>query len=135
MHGVIPDASSALREHGEVFLSRIVTGVFHYTPESKGESMTWKRLRFPATRKFKTVQSPGNVMATVLWDVHGVFMVNFTPPDSIINAAAYQETLKRLNEAIRRKRPGLLTEGLGVLLLHDNARPHSAAATVNLLYS
>jgi transposase len=38
-------------------------------------------------------------------------------------------------EDIRRKRPGLLTKGLGVLLLHDNARPHSAAATVNLLNS
>jgi transposase len=30
-------------------------------------------------------------------------------------------------------RPGLLTKGL--LLLHDNARPHSAAAAVNLLNS
>jgi hypothetical protein len=33
-------------EHGEAFLSRIVTGdetwFFHYTPESKTESMTWK---------------------------------------------------------------------------------------------
>jgi transposase len=29
----------------------------------------------------------------------------------------------------------LLTKGLGVLLLHHNARPHSAAATVNLLNS
>lgn len=33
-------------ERGEAFLSIIVTGdrtwVFHYTPESKGESMTWK---------------------------------------------------------------------------------------------
>jgi hypothetical protein len=47
--------------------------------------------------------------------------------------AAYQETLKRLQEAIRCKRPGLLTKGLGVLLLHDNAKCHSAAATVNLL--
>jgi hypothetical protein len=32
-------------EHGEAFLSRIVTGdetlVFHNTPESKAESMTW----------------------------------------------------------------------------------------------
>jgi histone-lysine N-methyltransferase SETMAR len=28
-----------------------------------------------------------------------------------------------------------LTKGLGVLLLHDNARPHSVAATVNLLNS
>jgi histone-lysine N-methyltransferase SETMAR len=32
-------------------------------------------------------------------------------------------------------RPGLLTKGFGVLLLDDNARPHSVAATVNLLNS
>jgi hypothetical protein len=50
-------------------------------------------------------------------------------------AAAYQETLKRLKEAIRHKRPGLLTKGLGFLLLRYNARPHNAAATVNLLNS
>jgi len=40
-----------------------------------------------------------------------------------------QETLKRLKEAIRKKKPGLLTK---VLLFHDNAQPHSAATTVNL---
>jgi hypothetical protein len=74
-------------------------------------------------------------MATVLWDVRGVLLVDFTPPGSIINSAAFQETLKRLKEAIRRKRPGLLTKELGALLLHDNARPHSAAAAVNLLKS
>jgi hypothetical protein len=67
-------------------------------------------------------------MATVFWDVHGVLLVDFTPPGSTINAAAYQETLKRLTEAIRCKRPGLLT---GVLL-HDNAQPDSATAIVNL---
>jgi hypothetical protein len=59
-------------------------------------------------------------------------LVDFTPPDSTINAAAYHETLKRLKEAIRRKIPGFLTKGHGVLLFHGNARPHSAAATVNL---
>jgi hypothetical protein len=73
-------------------------------------------------------------MATALWDVHGVLLVDFTPPGSSINAAVHQETLKRLKEAIRRKRPGLFTKGLGVIL-HDNARPHSAVATVNLLSS
>jgi hypothetical protein len=67
-------------------------------------------------------------MATLFWDVHGVLLVDFTPPGSTINAAAYRETLKRLKEAIRHKRPQLLTKGLGVLLLHDNA-------TVNLLNS
>jgi hypothetical protein len=85
-------------EHGEAFLNRIVTGdetwVFHYTPESKAESMTWKHRHSAAKKKFKTVQSAGKVMATVFWYVHGVFLVDFTLPGSTINAAAYQETLK-----------------------------------------
>jgi hypothetical protein len=111
-------------------LQEIDTWVFHYTPESKAESMTWKHPRCPVKKKFKTVQSPGKVMATVFWDIHRVLLVDFTPSSSTINAAAYQETLKRL-ETIQRKRPELLTKGLGVLL-HNNARLHSAAATVNL---
>jgi hypothetical protein len=44
-----------------------------------------------------------------------MFTVDFTPLSSTINAAAYQEYLKRLKEAIRRKSPGLLTKELGVL--------------------
>jgi hypothetical protein len=84
-------------ENGKAFLSRIVIGnetwVFHYTPKSKAESMTWKRPQSPVNKKFKTVQSPGKVMATVFWDDHGVLLVDFTPPGSTINAAAYQETL------------------------------------------
>jgi hypothetical protein len=61
-------------EHGEAFLSRIVTGdetwVFHYSPEGKSESMNPQS---PVKKKFKTMQSPGKVMATVSWDVYGVF--------------------------------------------------------------
>jgi hypothetical protein len=85
-------------EHGEAFLSRIVTGyetwVFHYTPESKAESMIWKHPHSAAKNKFKTVQSVGKFMAIVFWDIHGVLSVDFTPPGSTINAAAYQETLR-----------------------------------------
>jgi histone-lysine N-methyltransferase SETMAR len=45
------------------------------------------------------------------------------------HAERYCETLTRLKNAIRRNRPGLLTAA--VTLLHDNARPHTALATVN----
>jgi hypothetical protein len=42
-------------EHGEAFLSRIVTGdetwVFHYTLESNAELMTWKHLHSPVKKK------------------------------------------------------------------------------------
>jgi hypothetical protein len=77
-------------QHGEAFLSRTVTGdetwVFHYTPESKAESMTWKHPHSPVKNKFKTVQSAGKVRAAVFWDVHGVLYVDFTTPGSTINA-------------------------------------------------
>jgi hypothetical protein len=33
--------------------------------------MTWKHPHSPVKKKFKTVQSPGKVMAAVFWDVHG----------------------------------------------------------------
>jgi hypothetical protein len=43
-------------DHGEAFLSRILTGgetwVFHYTPGSKAESMTWKHPHSPVKKKF-----------------------------------------------------------------------------------
>ncbi|PNF38144.1 hypothetical protein B7P43_G14600 [Cryptotermes secundus] len=35
--------------------------------------------------------------------------------------------LRKLHKAIQQKRPGFLTKG--VLLLHDNARPHTANKT------
>jgi hypothetical protein len=69
-------------EYGEAFLSRIVTGdetwVFHYTPGTKAESMTWKHTHSPVKKKLKTVHSPRKVMATVFWDVRGVILVDFT---------------------------------------------------------
>jgi len=71
--------------------------------------MTWKLPHSPRGnihKKFKTEQSPGKVAATFLFDVYGVLLVGFTALLSTINAAAYQETLKRLKETIRQKKPG-----------------------------
>lgn len=48
-----------------------------------------------------------------------------------INSIFYQETLKKLQRAIQNKRQGKLSKI--VLLIHDNARPHTAYATQDLL--
>ncbi|GFV89790.1 mariner Mos1 transposase [Trichonephila clavipes] len=50
-----------------------------------------------------------------------------------INAAAYCATPTKLRRAIQNKRRDLLTSG--VLLLHGNARTHSAINTQNLIRS
>jgi hypothetical protein len=55
----------------------------------------------------------------------GPLLVNFLPQGDTINAAAYCETLKKLCQVIQNKRRGMLTQGV---LLHDNARPHTARA-------
>jgi hypothetical protein len=47
--------------------------------------MTWKHPYSPVKKKFKTAQSPRNLMATVFWDVYGVLLVDFTTT----NAAAW----------------------------------------------
>ncbi|XP_042904384.1 histone-lysine N-methyltransferase SETMAR-like [Parasteatoda tepidariorum] len=44
-----------------------------------------------------------------------------------INSYVYCETHRRLRRSIKNKRPGLITEG--VVLLHDNARPHVSRVT------
>jgi hypothetical protein len=88
--------------------------------------------RFPCQKeKIKAMTSPGKVMATVFWDRHCVLLVDFSPRGATINAGFYHGTLTCLKEAVRRKRPGLPSQG--VLLLHDSARPHIARTAVILL--
>jgi histone-lysine N-methyltransferase SETMAR len=51
---------------------------------------------------------------------------------STVTSATYSHLLREnLKPAIRQKRRGLLTTG--VFLLHDNARPHNATATVSTI--
>jgi hypothetical protein len=46
----------------------------------------------------------------------------------------YCETLKKLRRGIQNRRRGMLTYGVFVVLLYDNACPHTAARTRTLLH-
>jgi len=70
-------------------------------------------------------------MCTVFWDRKGVLLVDFLPQGSTINAGVYCDTLKILRRAIQNKRRGMLSRG--VVMIHDNIHPHTAAATQNLV--
>ena len=118
-------------------LSRIITAaesrVHHYEPQTKHASVQWEHPASPAHKKFKVTPSAGNVMLTVFWDCQGVLLTEFQQCGHTITSALYCTILTKLRAAIRRKRPDLLTKG--VLLLHDNARPHSANQTTATLRS
>ncbi|KAJ4431874.1 hypothetical protein ANN_20480 [Periplaneta americana] len=99
-------------DDGDEFLDRIVTGddtwISHFTPETKHQSMHWRHSGFPVRTKFKQ-----------------------SCRVETVNADRYCETLRKLQRAIQNKRRGMLTAG--VVLLHDNARPHTAWRTAAVL--
>lgn len=115
------------------FLQRIITGdetwVHHYEPESKRQSLQWKHPMSPPMKKFKTQSSVGKVLLTVFWDSQGVLLEHYSENGVTVTSSSYSELLQeKLKPAIRSKRRGLLSQG--VLLLHDNARPHTALKTI-----
>lgn len=116
---------------GENFLAKIVTGdetwAHHFEPETKRQPMEWHHPQSPGRKKFKTTPSAGKVMITVFWDIEGVILVDVMPRGETINSQAYIKTLKKLNQRFRRVRPHKNPADL--LLLHDNARPHTSLAT------
>jgi hypothetical protein len=66
-------------------------------------------------------------MLTLFWASQGELLAHFQKRGENVNSASYYEVLLKLLDAIRRKRPGRIARG--VLLQHDNARPHTARAT------
>ena len=72
-------------------------------------------------------------MLTVLWDSQDLVLEHFQERGTTINSARYSEMLTdRLKSAIPSKRRGLLSKG--VVLLHDNGRPHTATHTADMLW-
>jgi len=66
-------------------------------------------------------------MCTVFCDRKGVLLVDFLPQGSTTNAGVYCDTV--LHCAIQNKQRGMLSQG--VVMIHDNTCPHTAAATQN----
>jgi histone-lysine N-methyltransferase SETMAR len=121
---------------GEEFLSCIVTGdktwVHYYEPESKRQSMEWRHTSFPAKIKFKSASSAGKLMLTLLWDMNGPILEHYQQKGDTVNSVGYSAVLEeKLKPAIRSCHRRRLSKG--ALLLHDNARQHTAATTVTTI--
>ena len=120
-------------EEDPSILERIVTGdetwVHHYDPDSKRQSMKWRHPSSPVQKKFKRQPSAKKIMLTLLWDMHGPILLHFQAHGQTVNSANYSAMLRnKLKPEICKKRREMLSKK--VLLHHNNARPHTAAATV-----
>jgi len=114
-------------EEGDEFLDRIVTGdetwVQLVNAETKEQSKRWMYTHSPnKPKKFKRTLSNKKTMVTVFWDRKGILLTEFMAPGTTITSEVYCETLNKLRRSIQNKRRGMLTKG--IVLLHDNARPH-----------
>ena len=64
-------------------------------------------------------------MLIIFFDCEGVLHYEFAPRVQTINKEYYVEVLKRLRDAVRRKRPRFWSSS-DWLLHHDNAPAHSS---------
>jgi hypothetical protein len=86
-------------------------------------------------KKFKQMLSARMLMTTVFWDMKGVLMVEFMQQGTTI----LSETLKKKKQKKKTKKKNQLCRAIqderctmltaGVMLLHENACPHTAACT------
>lgn len=121
-----------LQQDPDRFLARFITmdetWLHHYDPETKQQSMTWKRPSSPTPKKFKAIPSAGKVMGSIFWDSQGVVMIEYLSRGATITGSLYAEQIKKLRNEIREKRRGKLSK---VVLFHqDNAPAHKSSVAM-----
>jgi histone-lysine N-methyltransferase SETMAR len=122
-------ASLLARQKVDPFLERIVTGdekwVLYINVTRKKQWLSPGQQPVPTP---KPGLHPMKVMLCVWWDIRGVIYIELLDPNQTITADIYTQQLARLHEVLVRERPALVNRK-GVILLHDNARPHVAKWT------
>ena len=109
---------------GNEFLARMVAGdkfmCHHFEPELIWQNLQWKHPGSPPPIHTSAVK----FMVTFFFDQDGPLLIDFLQRGITVNAQRYSQILTTLRQAIKSKRLGKLTRG--VILLHDNVKPHAA---------
>jgi hypothetical protein len=120
------------------FLSKVVTGdeswIYGYDPETKQQSSQWKCPSSPRPKKAWQVKSNVKSLLICFFDIDGITLKEFVPPGHTVNMKFYCDTLRRVREDMRRKRPGKWCTNNWVLH-HNNAPAHTALAVQHFLAS
>ncbi len=116
------------RQEREPFLHRIVTGdekwVLYVNAKRKHQWLSPGQTPVPTA---KPGLHPQKVLC-VWWDCIGIIHFEVLEMDQTITADLYCQQLDRLHQALIEKRPALVNRK-GVILQHDNAKPHTARIT------
>ncbi|CAK1594867.1 unnamed protein product [Parnassius mnemosyne] len=110
-------------------MKRIITGdeswIYAYDPETDDQSAEYRAKGEPKPKKPRQSKSKIKVMLTVFFDHRGVVQSEFLQTGQAVNKEYYLSVMRRLSEAIRKKRPELWADNFW-FLHHDNAPSHTA---------
>lgn len=116
------------------FLSKIVTGdekwVFYDNPSNRKQWLS--EGQDPQEVPKRNIHGK-KLMLCVWWDQKGIIYYELLPSNQTINAKLYQDQLKRLASAIKRKRPWNGNGKRPIIFHQDNARPHTAQSTIDTI--
>ncbi|GFX19233.1 HTH_48 domain-containing protein [Trichonephila clavipes] len=108
------------------FMKLIITGlwVYGYDPETKQQSSQWKTPGSPRPKKARQVRSKIKIMLIVFFDADGFVHHEYAAQDQTMNKEFYLDVMRRLREAVRRKRPVLWASSRR--MLHREAPAYTA---------
>ena len=117
-------------------MGRVITGdeswIYGFDSETQAQSSEWRFKNERRPTAVRRAKSKVKLHLTVFFDSQGIVHHEFCPTGSTITSESYVEVLRRLREAVRRKRPELW-ENQSWVLHHDNASPHTALNTSEFL--
>lgn len=123
------------REQSDPFLKRLITGdekwiVYNNVKRRR----SWTKRGEPAKTIPKAEIHQKKVMLSVWWDFKGIVFFELLPMNKTINSDRYCGQLEKLAHSIQQERPELANQK-GVVIQHDNARPHTSLTTRQKLLS
>lgn len=125
--------SLLLRHEEDPFLNRIITSdekwvLYH----NRRRSAQWLNVDEAPSFCAKPDLHPKKIMITVWWSMAGVVHYSFLEPGETITADKYCSELEQMHQKLSIQQPSLVNRK-GILLLHDNARPHVSKKTLQKL--
>ena len=80
------------------------TWLYHYDPETKQQSMEWRRSGSPRPKKFQVQKSTGKILASIFWDQDGnLFLIDYLPKGQTVNLEHYSYLLVQLKDILKEK--------------------------------